>query len=317
MLEFTYPPGSAFIPIANWETRATLNLKNLPSHLSICSSVFLKGWAADAGTALAFFQLIDHDRLEGTVWNVDDSWAALGLGVGQLKRETKITAFMGLKDEKVEITAKEKLPLYFAQSWIRACMSLDTTTGMVRIVVDGKVLEDALHPKIKFFEDKMPTNFTIRVGNAAAINAIFANIDMFSEPPSLDKMVAMTTSGGEECGARGDFLNWEEAEWTLSDEWANGEWADWVLGANISKLVELDWIRGPCWRPSRIKSYFIKNQNDQSFCMKHCQKIGYGHSPSVVTQKDYSWLVQEVAHLKESLPSFLYFWLSATEGNSG
>ena len=95
-MEFTYPPGSAFIPIANWETKATLNLKNLPSHLSICSSVFIKGWAANAGTALAFFQLIDHDRLEGTVWNVDDSWAALGLGVGQLKRETKITAFMGL-----------------------------------------------------------------------------------------------------------------------------------------------------------------------------------------------------------------------------
>ena len=233
-MEFTYPPGSAFIPIANWETKATLSLKNLPSHLSICSSVFLKGWAADVGTLFSFFQLLDHDRLEGTIRNVDDSWAELRLESGQLTRETKITAFMGLKDEKVEITAKEKLPLYFAQSWIRACMSLDTTTGMVRIVVDGKVLEDALHPKIKFFVDKMPTNFTIRVGNAAAINAIFANIDMFLEPPSLDKMVAMTTSGGEGCGARGDFLNWDKAEWTLSDKWAN-----WVLVMNASKVDEI------------------------------------------------------------------------------
>ena len=142
MLEFTYPPGSAFIPIANWETKATLSLKNLPSHLSICSSVFLKGWAADVGTLFSFFQLLDHDRLEGTIRNVDDSWAELRLESGQLTRETKITAFMGLKDEKVEITAKEKLPLYFAQSWIRACMSLDTTTGTVGEDCGGGVLSE-------------------------------------------------------------------------------------------------------------------------------------------------------------------------------
>ena len=317
MLEFTYPPGSAFIPIANWETRATLNLKNLPSHLSICSSVFLKGWAADAGTALAFFQLIDHDRLEGTVWNVDDSWAALCLGVGQLKRETKITAFMGLKDEKVEITAKEKLPLYFAQSWIRACMSLDTTTGMVRIVVDGKVLEDALHPKIKFFVDKMPTNFTIRVGNAAAINAIFANVDMFLEPPSLDKMVAMTTSGSEECGARGDLLNWDEAEWTLSDKWANGNWADWVLVINASKVDEIEWMNGPCWRESKIKVYQLDGIHDQTYCMMHCKKISNGRSPSVTTLEDWKWLIKEVASISTRNQDHCHLWLAATEGDTG
>ena len=214
------------------------------------------------------------------------------------------------------INATEMLPIYH-KSWIRACISLDTTAGVARIVADGKVLEDASHPKLKNLATRMTRKMTITVGSSTGINAMFSDLNIFSELLSLDRMVAITTPGGSECGSRGDLLNWDEAKWSLSDKWANGEWADWELVVNASKLVELDWIRGPCWRPSRVKSYSIKNQNDQSFCMKHCQKIGYGHSPSLVTKEDFSWLVQEVAHLKESLPNFLYFWLSATEGNSG
>ena len=141
-------------------------------------------------------------------------------------------------------------------------------------MVDGKVVEDALHPKIKFFADKMPTNFTIRIGNAGAINAILANVNMFSEPPSLDKMVAMTTSGGEGCGARGDFLNWDKAEWTLSDKWAN-----WVLVMNASKVDEIDWMNGLCWRESKIKVYQLDGIHDQ--------KISNGRSPLVATLGDW------------------------------
>ena len=230
---------------------------------------------------------------------------------------TKISAHMGLKDEKVEFTAKEKLPIFFAQSWVRACMSLDTTTGMVRIVVDGKVVEDALHPGIKFFADKMPTNFTIRIGNAAAINAIFANVNMFSEPPSLDKMVAMTTSGGEECGAMGDFLNWDEAEWNVKNEWLSGGWSDWVLVINASKVVEVEWMAGPCWRETKIRVYQIDNLHKHSDCMNHCKKIGNGRSPSVVTEEDWMWLIKEVDSVSLRNQDHCNLWLSATEGESG
>ena len=183
--------------------------------------------------------------------------------------------------------------------------------------MDGKVLEDALHPKIKFFADKMPTNFTIRIGNAGAINAILANVNMFSEPPSLDKMVAMTTSGGEECGARGDFLNWDEAEWTLSDKWANGNWADWVLVINASKVDEIDWMNGPCWRESKIKVYQLDGIHDQTTCMKHCQKISNGRSPSVATMEDWKWLITEVASISTQNQDHCHLWLAATEGDTG
>ena len=312
VLDFTYPPGSyPHIPISAWETKATLNMKDLPSSLSICSSLFVKSWVAGAGSYITFFSLLNQD--DGKWW----AW----FGVKAVPTGTVLYATIGWGDEPTSDDPVrfqiETLPIFFPQSWIRACITFDTAAGMMRIVADGKVVEDASYPKLRNFENKLPRNSTFMVGKGTGINSMFSDFNIFSELLSLERMVAITTPGAKECGSRGDLLNWEEAEWTLSDKWANGEWADWVLGANASKLVELDWIRGPCWRPSRIKSYFIKNQNDQSFCMKHCQKIGYGRSPSLVTQEDFSWLVQEVAHLKESLPSFLYFWLSATEGNSG
>ena len=314
MLDFTYPRGSHEIPYNYWATQAntSLDLEDLPSSLSICNSVFPKSFVI--GSQFSFICFF-------SVRNQDDEFVAnLCLAARPTETMFYATFKLGELGEQYRIrkyiNASETLPIYH-KSWIRACISLDTAEGVTRIVADGKVLEDASHPKLKNLATRMTRNMTITVGSSTGINAMFSDLNIFSELLSLDRMVAITTPEGSECGSRGDLLNWEEAKWTLSDKWANGEWADWVLGANASKLVELEWIRGPCWRPSRIKSYFIKNQNDQSFCMKHCQKIGYGHSPSLVTQEDFSWLVQEVAHLKESLPSFLYFWLSATEGNSG
>ena len=290
-MEFTFPPGSYGFPMWNWEPQATLNLKDLPASLSICSSIFVKSWVAGWTSHVPFFQFLDE---EGKIW------AELLLNAGPT--ETRIVAKIGRGDEKVEIDATEKLPIFFpAQSWVRACTTLDTATGVARIVVDGRVLEDAPRPKLKDFADKMLTNFTIRVGKGApkggntgaGIHTKFTNLNMFSQPPSLERMVAMTTPGGSDCGAEGDFLNWDEAEWSLSDKWLSGPWSDWVLVINASKVEEIEWIRGPCWRETRIRVYQIDNIHDQSYCMNHCKKIGNGRSPSVVTQEDWRWLITE------------------------
>ena len=290
-MEFTYPPGSYGVPMWNWEPQANLHLKDLPLSLSICSSIFLKSWVAGWTSHVPFFQLLNE---EGKVWG--DLLLVAGA------TETAIVAKMGRDDDEVKIDATEKLPIFFpAQSWVRACITLDTATGVARIVVDGKVLEDDSHPKLKNLSDKMLSNFTIRLGKGASaggntgagINAKFTNLNMFSQPPSLERMVAMTTPGGSDCGAEGDFLNWDEAEWSLSDKWLSGPWSDWVLVINASKVEEIEWIRGPCWRETRIRVYQIDNIHDQSYCMNHCKKIGNGRSPSVVTQEDWRWLIAE------------------------
>ena len=262
-------------------------------------------------TLISFFQILDEE---------EKVWGELILEAGSKTievTETSIIAKIGRNDDEVPIDATEKLPIFFPQSWVRACISLDTKTGIARIVVDGKVLEDAAHPKLKNLADKMLTNFTMKVGNNAGINAIFSNLNMFSQPPSLERMVAMTTSGSSECGAEGDFLNWDEAEWSLSDKWASGAWADWVLVINSSKVEELDWISGPCWRETRIRVYQIDNAHDQKYCMNHCKKIANGRSPSVVTEEDWKWLIKEVESISTRNQDHCHLWLAATEGNSG
>ena len=296
------------MPIAAWQTQASLNLNDLPSSFSICSSLFLKSWVADWNADINFFEILNE---EGKLW------AHLYLEVPSTALETEFYANIGREDDKVQIDASGTLPIFFPQSWIRSCITLDTAAGMVRIVVDGKVVEDASHPKMKNLADKMPRNSTIRVGKGAGINALFTDLNIFSEPLSLEKMVAITTPGHNACGSRGDFLNWDDAEWTLSDKWGDSHWKDWVLVVNASKMEELEWIRGPCWRPSKIKVYQLTAVHDQSFCMKHCQKISNGRSPPLVTKEEWTWLADEVAAISNLYGHHSHLWLAATEGDSG
>ena len=113
---------------------------------------------ADYGSLISFFQILDK---EGKIWG---ELELLGGTRTALITETSIIAKIGRLDEEVMIDATEKLPIYFPQTWVRSCITLDTATGLARIVVDGKVLEDAPHPKLKNLADKMLTKFTIRVG---------------------------------------------------------------------------------------------------------------------------------------------------------
>ena len=275
----------------------------------------MKSWVAGQTSHVAFFQFLND---EGKIW--------AQLLLSARPTETWIIAKIGRGDDKVEIDATEKLPIFFpAQSWVRACTTLDTVTGVARIVVDGKVLEDSVRPKLKDFADKMLTNFTIRIGKGAppngntgaGINTKFTNINMFSEPPSLEKMIAMTTPDDGECGAVGDFLNWDEAEWNVKNEWLSGGWSDWVLVINASKVVEMEWMAGPCWRETKIRVYQIDNLHKHSDCMNHCKKIGNGRSPSVVTEEDWRWLIKEVDSVSLRNQDHCNLWLSATEGESG
>ena len=289
-------------------TQATVDLKNLGSSLSICSSFFLKDWTVDVGTLIMFFQILDEEG---------ETWAEMTHDSGNMDVETKIVAKIGLYDDQVTVDATKKLPLYFPQRWARGCVTLDTAKGTARIVVDGKVLEDAPHPKLKNLKDKMLTKFKVRIGNSGGINAFFTNVNMFSQPPSLESMVAMTTPGSSECGATGDFLNWDKAKWTLNEKWASSHWADWVLVINSSKAEKLDWISGPCWPESKIVVYQLDAGHDQSFCMNHCKKINNGRAPSVATQEDWNWMIKQVEAISTENEQHCHMWQAATEGDSG
>ena len=90
-------------------------------------------------------------------------------------------------------------------------------------------------------------------------------MDMFSFAKSLDIMVGLTTAGGEECGASGDYLSWEEEEWTLH---------------SAARMLEVEASEGPCRRESEVHFYHMKEVHWHHECMEHCQKVGRRSVPS-------------------------------------
>ena len=64
-----------------------------------------------------------------------------------------------------------------------------------------------------------PANLSIALGfdpfNELEFTGRVSRLNIFNSALSIERMVAQTTAGGEECGAPGDLVNWEEAEWTL------------------------------------------------------------------------------------------------------
>ena len=54
-----------------------------------------------------------------------------------------------------------------------------------------------------------------------------SGVNIFNSSLSLERMIIQTTAGGEECGAPGNLVNWEEAEWTLHSQAMVAEvWAE-------------------------------------------------------------------------------------------
>ena len=134
-------------------------------------------------------------------------------------------------------------------------------------MVDGVLLKE-----MNFTGEKGPQNVTVVLGlghrNEEGPVQI-TNLNIFSAPfPNKSKM--MTMSGTDICGASGDYLSWEGANWTLHSE---------------ARIIEVDSAEGPCKRVSNIHIYSMKEYHDQSYCMKHCEKIGL-RSPSVRTVHD-------------------------------
>ena len=114
-------------------------------------------------------------------------------------------------------------------------------------------------------------------------------------------MVGLTSAGEEECGASGDLVSWEEAEWTLHSQ---------------AKVIEVDreW-EGPCRRESQVQ-VFTADFEYHHGCMEHCEKISAGRSPSVNTEEEWKNLIMEIDLITQDRSLLPWMWLSATEGDN-
>merc|ERR1712015_230730 len=111
----------------------------------------------------------------------------------------------------------ETIPtVFFPLQWARACLSLDSSAKKVRVVVDGQLLVEEEYRREE--DEYRPANLSLLLGYDTFGNEYpvkIADLNVFNSSLSVERMVGLTKAGEEECGAAGDLVSWEEAEWTL------------------------------------------------------------------------------------------------------
>ena len=266
-------------------TRASLTKPDMPKDFTVCAAYMFR--AFDFRTSAYMLQL--NGEGDGLV-NI------------YLKSQDTYTQFrVNFPWESLFFKTDRVL---FPFTWTRLCLSMDTVTGNIRFVVDGEVLGDKVHKE--FEQSKASANLTLELGGQHETPGIISQVNIFSSPMSTARMVTMTSAGGEECGAPGDYFSWEEEDWKLTSQ------------ARMEMVGELE---APCRKESEVTVYTAEflhhsaatNPGKPSGCMEHCKKLGDGRSPSVQTLEKWNWLKKEVRAITPDISVFGPVWLAATD----
>ena len=265
-------------------TCATLNAGPLPESFTICSAFMINNWTTEFSSSRMFLLLDDEELQWGRIY----LYAASSF--------TQYTATLG----PVQILGQTET-VFFPLRWTRACLSLNSVGTKVTLVVDGQLLGEKVYRR----EDwNGPANLSLLLGlnplGPIELTGRVSELNIFGSSLSPEKMMVLTTAGGEGCGAPGDLINWEEAEWTLHSQ---------------AKVIEVDreW-EGPCRMESQVQ-VFTAGFKWHHECMHHCQKISGGRSPPVTTKGEWENLTREIDLITQNRSNFPFMWLSATEGD--
>ena len=272
-------------------TGASLTKPDMPQDFTICAAYMVEAWNTPFSSA-DLFQLSDAE-----------SWPWAFVHIYAATTYTQISVYLGWV---TVVTKSERL--VFPLAWIHVCVSLDTVTGNIRVVFNGEVLEDKVYPEAMEEDEGRPKNLAMSLGNTSngEFPGMISHVNMFSSPLSTARMVALTSAGGEECGAPGDYISWEEEDWRLTSQ----------------AKIEMMMVEAlPCRRESDVTVYTANfqyhsaatNKGKQGGCMDHCQKLGQGWSPSVQTLEEWNWLRKEAHAVTEDISVMGTIWLAATD----
>ena len=168
----------------------------LPQSFTICSTI-LSGFKTTPHNVLMFFNLFGNDR------------------------EQILPAVMFGENFYTTKVASGQIPTVFPNQWLRSCMAVDSTSGMVQWVVDGILVENRTFDNLRV--SKIPTNLSGKIILGAYQSPIkswqvfsnkLTNLNIFSSLLPLPEM-QRKTKGEEVCLEEGDYLAWEEMTWDL------------------------------------------------------------------------------------------------------
>ncbi len=275
-------------------TSATLEIPSLPESFTVCSAFMVDAWNSSASARM--FTLFDV--------NFNEDWLVVMLSTTHSSREY----YVRVNEDWYNFQDKQRG--FFPLQWTRVCLSLsfDRSNDAMMLVVDGILLQrDSQFQIGETFYFKKPENLNLIVilgqdpVDKAEKPGKIGNFNVFSNALTKERMEELTRAGAANCGTPGDFLNWEEAEWSLHSK------------ARMTK-VDLEW-EGPCRRESKVQVFTFNDGHHD--CMRHCQKISNGRTPPVLTKEQWKNFTQEVNLITQHRANLPELWLSATEGDKG
>ena len=270
-------------------TSATLTKPGMPQDFTICTAFLAEAWNSKF-TGTFVFTLNDPRGI---------AWAYVLVYASELNTEYRVM----LARHQFSVFINRPL---FPMTWTRLCVSYDTATSKKVLVVDGQHYEKPVSHDLRRdwrFEanEYQPNNLSITLAEYRTLEwtGSISNVNIFSSLQSTEMMINMTTTG-RECGAPGDYLSWEEADWRLHA---------------MAKIEMVSVESGPCHRESAI-NVFMAHFTTIRQCVYHCGTVGndtHGRIPPVRSLQEWNWLKAELAAISPDIQNKRNLWLSATD----
>ena len=188
-------------------------ISNLPKDFTICSSLYIR-YMTTKNNFIEFYQA------DGSHW--------FQLDIEHLRNLNDFTERITMHfDGQSHKFWNSGLPIA-PHSWYHICLGLDTSSGRLRVMVNGYTIVDEDMSYFKDSQNRRPQSLigkinvfkTLHLGYWYQTRNIFSNMNVFSTILSKEYMVLYST--GQDCAGKGDYLSWEEMKWNISGKVEEG-----------------------------------------------------------------------------------------------
>ena len=202
---------------------------------------------------------------------------------------------------------KGKINRVFPEQWVSTCLAVNTGSGLLQWVVDTQLIANVTIEAIRQNALDHPVDLSGKLMLGARNTgpggwSVHSNkvtlLNIFSYTMSIEEMQQMTVKGIERCSKHGDYLSWEDMQWTLKGHATEEIWAS----ENICRA-----------KPSAA-IFSSKKFAGIEGCANHCDKLN-SRMPSVVTFENWNNLQQFLQRSlwEKGLGGSTNFFLSLTD----
>ena len=234
---------------------------SLPDAFTVCSTIMTAGCPSYSWPS--FFNMLDNNGDQFMVPSLSRGNVESGFVIGFNQRGVQ------------QLT--DRVPPLFPNQWIRSCIAVNTTSGVIHWVVEGALVMarqfvEMKNPKTRprDLSRKLVLGARLYGGSWFASSQKVTDLDIYSSPLSIERMESMTRD--ESCADEGDYLAWREMEWI-------------VHGQARKEVTE----REETCEEKPLVDFFFAPFPGMDSCMHHCKNLGT-RVPSVATLEAWTKL---------------------------